>query len=94
MRLILTVSSLPALERGRFCATSAAGAKRDLHAFAADSQVREFRLYSAPNALQFAAAVLNAVNPAREYRLVYATSADTARRKKNASSAERYSVRQ
>ena len=94
MRLILTVSSRPALERGRFCATSAAGAKRDLHAFAADSQEREFRLYSVPNALQFAAAVLNAANPAREYQLVYATSADTARRKKNASSAERYSVSQ
>ena len=34
---------LPVLERGRFCATSAAGAKNDLHASAAVNPAREFR---------------------------------------------------
>ena len=90
LRQNLTASFLPALERGRFCAINAAGETKDLPAFAAVSPEREFRLYSVHNALQFAAAVSNAVNPAREFSPDCATNADTARRKKNASSAARY----
>ena len=93
MRLILTANSLPALERGRFCATSAAGAKKDWSVFAADNLAPEFRRCFVRNALQFAATVSNAANPAQEFPPESAISADTARRKKNVLNAERYFAR-
>ena len=92
IRLLLfnLANSPPALERGRFCATSAEGAKKDFAAFAAVNRAPEFRRCSVLNVLQFVAAVSNAANPARESPPDSAISADTARRKKNASNAGRY----